>query len=82
MTSTNKPFTIMSEFLANCIITPNSYNVLVHSVKNIYNKNDRRALCQFRMSAHNLQIEKERYLSLSQAEVLCELCNTNNIENE
>ena len=48
----------------------------------VHNCNYRRALSQFRMSAHNLQIEKGRNLGLPQAERLCKLCNTNNIVNE
>ena len=48
----------------------------------VHNRNYRRALSQFRMSTHNLQIEKGRYLGLPQAERLCKLCNMNDIENE
>ena len=42
----------------------------------------RNALCRFRVSAHSLRIESDRYLHNTRAERICLYCNTNNVENE
>ena len=40
------------------------------------------ALCRFRLSSHNLEIERGRYQDLSRDQRLCKFCTTNMIENE
>ena len=40
------------------------------------------ALCKFRVSSHELEIEKRRYENKSRNERLCKACHRNLIENE
>ena len=42
----------------------------------------RNALCRFRVSAHMVRIESDRYLHSTRSERICLYCNTNNVENE
>ena len=48
----------------------------------LYRKTDRSTLCKIRLSAHNLEIEKGRQLSIPTNERLCKICNSGNIEDE
>ena len=48
----------------------------------ISNHRYRNALCKFRVSAHNLEIETGRYLRIAPQEKICKCCTSNNIESE
>jgi hypothetical protein len=37
---------------------------------------ERRVLTKFRVSAHNLEIEKGRYIGVKTEDRICKLCNT------
>ena len=39
-------------------------------------------LAKMRLSAHNLEIERGRYLNIERERRLCQVCNANVIENE
>ena len=49
---------------------------------NIKNNNYRIALTQFRLSAHNLEIEAGRHANIERNNRLCRLCNNGNVESE
>jgi hypothetical protein len=42
----------------------------------ILNEDERRVLIKFRVSAHNLEIEKGRYIGVKTEDRICKLCNT------
>jgi hypothetical protein len=42
----------------------------------ILNEDERRVLTKFRVSAHNLEIEKGRYIGVKTEDRICILCNT------
>ena len=46
------------------------------------NKTERSILCKIRLSAHNLAIEKGRYLGLHTSDIICTICETGDVENE
>ena len=46
------------------------------------NVKDRAAICKIRISAHNLMIEKGRYLNIPKTDRNCPICNVGQIENE
>ena len=48
----------------------------------ITSKLDRSMLAKMRLSAHNLEIERGRYLNIERERRLCQVCNANVIENE
>lgn len=45
-------------------------------------KSERSTLCKIRLSAHNLEIEKGRHLSIPVNERICKICNSGDIEDE
>ena len=46
------------------------------------NRSDRSSLCKLRVSAHNLAIERGRYLKMPRDQRICEICKSGEIENE
>ena len=46
----------------------------------ISNHRYRNALCKFRVSAHNLEIETGRYFRIAPQERICKCCTSNSIE--
>ena len=46
------------------------------------NRSDRSLLCKLRVSAHNLAIERGRYLKVPRGQRICEICKSDEIENE
>ena len=48
----------------------------------ISNHRYRNALCKFRVSAHNLEIETGRYFRIAPQERICKCCTSNSIESE
>jgi len=48
----------------------------------ITNKRFRIALSRFRLSSHNLEIERGRYYNMDREIRICKLCNLKAIENE
>ena len=45
-------------------------------------KKYRNALSQFRLSSHDLEIERSRYANVNRDDRICLFCNSNKIENE
>jgi hypothetical protein len=50
-------------------------------MRSFYTKQQRKLLTKFRISAHNLNIEKGRYIGTKVEDRICNLCK-NNIEDE
>ena len=48
----------------------------------VLDSKERNVLCRFRCSGHNLMIEKGRHLKIERSLRLCQLCNSNVIEDE
>ena len=46
------------------------------------NRLERSSLCKIRLSAHNLAIEKGRYLGLATDERVCNVCKSGEVEDE
>ena len=64
------------------------YRLFKHSfnqedyLNNIHDRKLRIALCKFRTSSHNLEIEKGRHRNIQRSERTCKLCNQNVVESE
>jgi hypothetical protein len=62
-------------------------NIFLEKYLIMLNEGERRVLTKFRASAHNLEIEKGRYIGVKTEDRICKLCNTertqiiNNIKN-
>jgi hypothetical protein len=52
------------------------YIPVVISIRLILNEDERRVLTKFRVSAHNVEIEKGRYIGVKTEDRICKLCNT------
>ena len=48
----------------------------------ITNKRFKIALSRFRLSSHNLEIERGRYHNIDRENIICKFCNLKAIENE
>ena len=51
-------------------------NISLEKYLLILNEDERRVLTKFRVSAHNLEIEKGRYIGVKTEDRICKLCNT------
>ena len=51
-------------------------NISLEKYLLILNEDERRVLTKFRVSAHNLEIEKGRYIGVQTEDRICKLCNT------
>ena len=57
-------------------------NKCAHNVDQLNMLKDRAPLAKLRLSAHNLEIERGRYMQVNREERLCKLCHNKNIEDE
>jgi hypothetical protein len=53
-----------------------------HYVNTLKNRNDRAAVCEIRISAHSLMIEREWYFNIKKNEKHCQICKTGQVEDE
>ena len=54
----------------------------IYDLDNIILKSDRSNIAKFRICAHNLEIEKDRYFQINKTERFCKICNDLEIEDE
>ena len=57
-------------------------NKRAHYVDKLESLHDRSFLAKIRLSAHNLEIEKGRYIETNKNDRLCKICQNSDIENE
>ncbi|KAK6172851.1 hypothetical protein SNE40_016428 [Patella caerulea] len=57
----------------------NNYELQYYLCKNVTHKT---LICKYRISAHDLQIEKGRYSNIQRSNRLCKFCNCDEIEDE
>jgi hypothetical protein len=60
----------------------NIYDENIYDVDNIILKSDRSNIAKLRMCAHNLEIEKGRYVQINRTERFCKICTDLEIEAE